>query len=169
MGQQSTDVRTELTFQSARRSMATARKASIPSSPATIEEVIDGFNKHIYPPLYQNMFVGSVSHEFSGKFLNKYNHLPLLILCGSFKVILFNFHYRYKTKQHPSRDRTCQSSNRRRCPKRFQTLFHGWDISNCPKRRKNSQHSIKSSLQYLRRLPRQRSFTLHGHHDIAKV
>jgi len=66
MGQQSEDVRSQLTYQSARRSMATARKASIPSSPATIEEVIEGFNKNMYPPLYQDMFLGSVSHHISG-------------------------------------------------------------------------------------------------------
>ena len=60
-------VRIGLTFQSAKRSMTTARKANIPTSPSSIQEVIAGFEERIYPPLYQDMYLGSVHVDKTGK------------------------------------------------------------------------------------------------------
>ena len=69
MTNQSEGVRAEVTFKTARRAMAHARKKSIPTGPSTIEEVIGGFEAGTYPPLYQGMYVGSVHNDTTGKFI----------------------------------------------------------------------------------------------------
>ena len=69
MTNQSEGVRAEVTFKTARRAMAHARKKSIPTGPNTIEEVIGGFEAGTYPPLYQGMYVGSVHNDTTGKFI----------------------------------------------------------------------------------------------------
>ena len=60
-------VRAALTFQSARRSMVEARKKSIPPAPSTLEEIIAGLEANQYPPLYQDMYLGSVHVDKTGK------------------------------------------------------------------------------------------------------
>ena len=48
--------------------MLNARKAHIPSSPSSIEEVIAGLDARSYPPLYQDMYAGSVHTDTKGIF-----------------------------------------------------------------------------------------------------
>ena len=68
MQNQSEGVRSQLPFQTAKRSMLNARKAHIPSSPSSIEEVIAGLDARSYPPLYQDMYAGSVHTDTKGIF-----------------------------------------------------------------------------------------------------
>lgn len=57
-------VRANLTFKVAKRAMITARQASIPVCPATIVELIQSLDHQRYPPLYQDMYLDSVHHDF---------------------------------------------------------------------------------------------------------
>ena len=63
MLQESEKVRSMLTFEVARRAMINARKATIPTSPNTIEEVIESLEERRHPPLYQDMYAGHVKHH----------------------------------------------------------------------------------------------------------
>ena len=91
MTNQSEGVRAEVTFKTARRAMAHARKKSIPTGPSTIEEVIGGLEAGTYPPLYQGMYVGSVHNDTTGN-LFRYN-IALLKIIISFPC---QFHLSYK-------------------------------------------------------------------------
>ena len=66
-------IRAELTFKTARRAVAHARKSSIPSGPNSIEEVIAGLEAGTYPELYQNMYVGSVYTDTTGDYFILFN------------------------------------------------------------------------------------------------
>ena len=69
MTDQPDDVRSALTFQSARQAMKVSRKKSIPPCPSTLEEIIAGLDTNQYPPLYQDMYIGTVHHDRKRKFL----------------------------------------------------------------------------------------------------
>ena len=59
--------KSRLLFTSARRSMITERMEAIPSSPNTFAEAILGFEAGMYPPLYQDLYLGHAKHNFEGK------------------------------------------------------------------------------------------------------
>ena len=104
MAGQPDDVRAALTFKTARRSMVIARKASIPASPSTIEEIISDFDAGKYPALYQEMYVGSVEHDFEGILNTKEPTLILLPLLTYVNYDLKPFHLgqgpQSRTKKH---------------------------------------------------------------------
>jgi len=60
---QSAGVRAKLNREACCRAMGNARKAPIPKSPPTIEEVIDELEHRRHPQLYQDMYLGHVRHE----------------------------------------------------------------------------------------------------------
>ena len=58
--------KSKLLFTSARRSMIAERSEAIPKSPETFEEAIVGFEGKMYPPLYQDLYLGHAKHDFKG-------------------------------------------------------------------------------------------------------
>lgn len=57
------EVRAKLNREACCRAMGNARKAQIPKSPPTIEEVIEELEHRRHPQLYQDMYLGHVRHE----------------------------------------------------------------------------------------------------------
>ena len=62
--------------------MMSERQEAIPKSPTTFEEAIAGLEANLYPDLYQDMYLGHVSHEFEGNEGN--NNFFDFFLWGSF-------------------------------------------------------------------------------------
>jgi hypothetical protein len=56
-------VRAKLPFEACRRMMQYARRAEIPACPNNIGEVITQLENQRLPPLYQDMYLGHVTHE----------------------------------------------------------------------------------------------------------
>lgn len=67
MAQESEAVRGQLTMYAARKCMIAARKSSIPATPESIEETIERFESGKFPEMYQDMYVGTVHHDFTGE------------------------------------------------------------------------------------------------------
>jgi len=55
-------VRSKLPFDLCRRNMTFARKSEIPTCPNDLEEAIRELENRRHPPLYQDMYLGHVSH-----------------------------------------------------------------------------------------------------------
>ena len=59
---ESAAIRSKLTFDKCRRAMMYARKAEIPTCPNDLEDAIDELENRRHSPLYQDMYIGHVSH-----------------------------------------------------------------------------------------------------------
>lgn len=81
-------VKANTSFKTAKRAMENARKAAIPTCPATLEETIEGLRHQRFPPLYQDMFEAVVSQEFRSQDGRVVKHAIILINRAVFEDVV---------------------------------------------------------------------------------
>jgi len=85
MMDQNDAVRARLPFHKVKKQLADARKSTIPTSPASMEETICNLELGFYPQTYQDMYFGSADYTTKGKILF-FQH-----------ILLTSFHCTYAT------------------------------------------------------------------------
>lgn len=70
MMDQTDAVRAKLPFHNVKKQLAEARKATIPTAPATMEETICNLELEFYPQTYQDMYLGSAEYITKSKYFS---------------------------------------------------------------------------------------------------